>query len=94
MLSNFQVNQQTAFIDLSQVYGPTIEKSESLRSHNLGRLKTEIIDGQEFGVQEQRKGSTACSGRPNVTYCFDRGTVKTKNIKNTEIIMIIKKCCF
>jgi len=55
------------------VYGPTAAKADSLRSHELGRLKTEMIDGQEFGVQEQRKGSTFCGGRTNVTYCFDRG---------------------
>jgi len=94
MLSNFQVNQQTAFLDLSQVYGPTIEKADSLRSHTLGRLKTETIDGLEFGVQEKRNGSTFCSGRPNVTFCFDRGTVKTKNITNMEIIMIFKNVVF
>ncbi|XP_060868860.1 chorion peroxidase-like isoform X2 [Metopolophium dirhodum] len=67
------VNQQTAFVDASQVYGPTAAKADSLRSHKLGRLKTEMIDGQEFGAQDQRNGSTFCGGRTNVTYCFDRG---------------------
>jgi len=62
------------------VYGPTAAKANSLRSHKLGRLKTEMIDGQEFGAQDQRNGSTFCGGRLNVTYCFDRGTVKNKNI--------------
>lgn len=49
-----------------------------------------MIDGQEYGAQDQRNGSTFCGGRLNVTYCFNRGTVKTKNITNMEIIMIFK----
>lgn len=73
------------------MYGPTDAKADSLRSHKSGRLKTEMIDGQEFGVQVQRNGSTLCSGRPNVKYCFDRGrSSKTKKITKLEIIMIFK----
>jgi len=76
------------------VYGPTAAKADSLRSGKLGRLKTEMIDGQEYGAQDQRNGSTFCGGRFNVTYCFDRGTVKTKNITNMEIITIFKNVVF
>lgn len=61
------------------MYGPTAIKADSLRSHELGKLKTEIINGQEFGAQQQRNGSKFCGGRNNVNYCFNRGTVKTKN---------------
>ncbi|XP_025198953.1 peroxidase-like [Melanaphis sacchari] len=67
------VNQQTAFVDASQLYGPTAAKAASLRSNKFGKLKTQEIDGQEFGVQVARNGSKFCSGRNNVTYCFDRG---------------------
>ncbi|XP_060850506.1 peroxidase-like isoform X2 [Rhopalosiphum padi] len=67
------VSQQTAFVDASHLYGPTAAKAASLRSNELGKLKTEMIDGQEFGVQVSRNGSTFCTGRSNVTYCFDRG---------------------
>ncbi|XP_026823507.1 chorion peroxidase-like isoform X2 [Rhopalosiphum maidis] len=67
------VNQQTVFIDASQLYGPTAGKAASLRSNEFGKLKTSKIDGQEFGVQASRNGSKFCAGRSNVTYCFDRG---------------------
>ncbi|XP_022170860.1 peroxidase-like [Myzus persicae] len=66
------VNQQTAFLDASQIYGSTVAKADSLRSHDLGKLKTDMIDGQEFCPQKQRNGSF-CDGRTNVTYCFDGG---------------------
>lgn len=88
MLYIFQVNQQTAFLDASQIYGSTVAKADSLRSHDLGKLKTDMIDGQEFCPQKQRNGSF-CDGRTNVTYCFDGGTAKTKIIiMNIEFIMI------
>jgi len=76
------------------LYGPTAAKAASLRSNELGKLKTEMIDGQEFGVQVSRNGSTFCTGRSNVTYCFDRGTVTIKkyykNINHYNILI----CCF
>lgn len=75
----FQLNQQTAFVDASQLYGPTPQKAASLRSNQGGKLKTEEIHGEKFGIQVQRNGSKFCGGRNNVTYCFNRGTVKIKN---------------
>jgi len=73
------LNQQTAFVDASQLYGPTPQKAASLRSNQGGKLKTEEIHGEKFGIQVQRNGSKFCGGRNNVTYCFNRGTVKIKN---------------
>ncbi|XP_050059188.1 peroxidase-like isoform X3 [Aphis gossypii] len=69
-------NQQTAFIDASQLYGPTPKKAASLRSFQGGKLKTEEINGQKFGIQVQRNGSKLCGGRNNVNYCFNRGDVR------------------
>lgn len=37
-----------------------------------GKLKTEIINEQEFCVQ-QKRNSTICNGRDNVCVCFDHG---------------------
>jgi len=84
------MNQQTAFVDASQLYGSTSEKADSLRSKHGGKLKTEKINGEKFGIQVQRNGSKFCGGRNNVTYCFDRGTVKIKNINHNNIL----KYCF
>ncbi|KAE9538939.1 hypothetical protein AGLY_005521 [Aphis glycines] len=70
------LNQQTVFVDASQLYGPTPQKAASLRSHQGGKLKTEEINGEKFGIQVQRNGSKFCGGRNNVNYCFNRGDVR------------------
>lgn len=68
------------------MYGPTPQKAASLRSNQGGKLKTEKINGEKFGIQVQRNGSKFCGGRNNVTYCFNRGTVKIKNINHYYIL--------
>lgn len=70
------MNQQTAFVDASQLYGSTPQKAASLRSNKGGKLKTEEINGEKFGIQVQRNGSKFCGGRNNVTYCFNRGDIR------------------
>lgn len=66
------MNQATAFIDASQLYGHTPEKAASLRTFIDGRLITEKINGQAFNPQQVRNG-TACAGRNGVDVCFDGG---------------------
>lgn len=69
------MNQASAFIDLSHVYGHTAEKAATLRSNVGGKLKIGIINGQEFCPQKERSGSF-CDGRNGVSVCFDTGNIK------------------
>ncbi|XP_025418034.1 peroxidase-like [Sipha flava] len=78
------INQATAFVDASQLYGHNNIKAASLRSNVDGKLKTEMINGQRFCVQ-QKRNSTFCDGRDNVCVCFDHGDVR--NNQNLGIII-------
>jgi len=40
-----QLNEQTAYIDLSQVYGATPYEADSLRAHKFGKLKSSSYEG-------------------------------------------------
>jgi len=70
------MNKATAFIDSSQFYGHSQEIAESLRTFKDGKLKTHIIDGQEFCRLRKRNGSLICDGRDNVDVCFDAGNTQ------------------
>lgn len=72
---SYQINQASAFIDISQVYGSTDTKASSLRTHVHGKLKVDIINEQQFSVQKQRNNSLFCDGRNDVSVCFDGGTM-------------------
>lgn len=70
------MNQATSFIDASQLYGHTIDTAISIRTFNGGRLKTDIINGQEFCPQKKRYfGSFLCDEREDVGVCFEAGNV-------------------
>lgn len=69
------MNQATSFIDLSQLYGPTQSKANSLRTFKSGKLITDIINEHEFCPQLNRNGSLICDERDNVGVCFDGGII-------------------
>lgn len=71
------MNQATAFIDASQLYGHTPEKAASLRTFIDGKLITKEINGQSFNPIQERNG-TACAGRDRVAVCFDGGIFITR----------------
>lgn len=41
-------NAITAYLDLTQVYGGDVERNEALRATSGGRMRSQIVDGQEF----------------------------------------------
>ncbi|WP_329080532.1 MULTISPECIES: peroxidase family protein [unclassified Streptosporangium] len=45
---DFRKNTSTQEIDLCQIYGLTEEKTHLLRAHQDGRLKSQLIDGEEY----------------------------------------------
>ncbi|CAI6343920.1 unnamed protein product [Macrosiphum euphorbiae] len=67
------MNQATAFIDASQLYGHKQDTAESIRSFDGGKLKTDIINGHEFCPRKKRQGSLICDDRENVNICFEAG---------------------
>ncbi len=57
--ADFRQNTSTQEIDLCQIYGLGPEQTRMLRSLSGGRLKSQLIDGEEFPVflfQERRPG--------------------------------------
>ncbi|XP_022170843.1 peroxidase-like isoform X2 [Myzus persicae] len=67
------MNQATSFIDASQLYGHKLDKANSIRSFNGGRLLTDVINENEYCPLRKRKGSLVCDGRDNVDVCFEAG---------------------
>jgi prostaglandin-endoperoxide synthase 2 len=47
-LTDFRKNDSNHEIDLCQIYGVNVEKTNLLRSHRGGRLKSQLIDGEEY----------------------------------------------
>ncbi len=48
--SKFRENQSNHGIDLIQVYGMDVKQTSALRAHLGGRLKSQMIDGEEYGA--------------------------------------------
>lgn len=69
------MNQATSFIDASQLYGHKPDTAKSIRTFSGGKLKTDIIRGNEFCPQKERGGSLLCDDRDNVNVCFEAGNV-------------------
>jgi len=47
-LQDYRKNESNHEIDLCQIYGVNVDKTNLLRSHQDGRLKSQLIGGQEY----------------------------------------------
>lgn len=47
-LTDYRKNESNHEIDLCQIYGVNVDKTNLLRSHQGGRLKSQVIDGEEY----------------------------------------------
>jgi prostaglandin-endoperoxide synthase 2 len=47
-LADYRKNESNHEIDLCQIYGRNIDATNLLRSHHSGRLKSQLINGQEY----------------------------------------------
>ncbi|HEY6887014.1 MAG TPA: peroxidase family protein [Solirubrobacter sp.] len=47
-LTDYRKNESNHEIDLCQIYGVNADKTELLRAHEGGRLKSQLIDGEEY----------------------------------------------
>ncbi|RWS22747.1 chorion peroxidase-like protein [Leptotrombidium deliense] len=65
-----QLNQVTAYLDGSAVYGSTAEQTQQLREFSGGRLKVSQINGEEF--LPFAGNDTACAA-PQGQHCFLAG---------------------
>ena len=66
-----QLNQLTHFLDASQVYGPSEEKTLRLREFVGGRLAISVIEGRPFLPQDPN--ARGCIGRSYGATCFVSG---------------------
>lgn len=67
-----QMNQATHFLDGSQLYGTTFERTSSLRSFTNGLLEYTMIDGREFLPKSDRPEEEC----PREEVCFKSGDVR------------------
>lgn len=67
-----QLNQATHFLDGSQIYGTSFERSSSLRSFTNGQLETTKINGKEFLPKSDRPEEEC----PTEKLCFKSGDVR------------------
>jgi prostaglandin-endoperoxide synthase 2 len=47
-LTDYRKNESNHEIDLCQIYGVNVDKTNLLRAHRGGRLKSQVIDGEEY----------------------------------------------
>lgn len=66
------MNQATAFIDASQLYGHTADKARTIRNEKDGKLITSVINGQHY-CPLLKRNDLFCDGRDNVQACCDGG---------------------
>ncbi|XP_067143854.1 peroxidase-like [Centruroides vittatus] len=81
--SREQINQLTAFLDGSNVYGSTEEEANSLRSFKEGKLKILKLHGEQFLPQEQHK-SEDCAIQEQA--CFLAGDERVNEQINLAIM--------
>ena len=79
-LTDWRKNESNHEIDLCQIYGRTIEQTNLLRSLSGGRLKSQMIDGEEYPefLFEPRTGAgdpTGPSGAPAISATCSAGEV-------------------
>lgn len=66
------MNQATAFIDASQLYGHTSSKARTIRTQTGGKLITSVRKGQHY-CPLLRRNDLFCNDRDNVQACCDGG---------------------
>lgn len=87
-----QLNQASAFIDGSVVYGSTVEKVESLRSFKDGQLKMFVTKDNRtlLPVNEDPKdGCNEADENAKGRYCFDSGDARSnENLHLTSMHLL------
>lgn len=70
------MNQATAFIDASQLYGHTTSKAKTIRTRTDGKLITSVKNGQHY-CPLLKRNDLFCNDRDNVQACCDGGNAVT-----------------
>lgn len=71
--NDWRRNESNHEIDLCQIYGRSEDKTSLLRSQEGGRLKTQVIDGEEYPVFlfQPRQAGEPCVLKPEFEGLFD-----------------------
>lgn len=70
-----QLNQLTAYLDASNIYGSTEDDAKALRSLEGGRLASSVIN-QEVVLPRQSVGTQECNGENTNFNCFRGGDAR------------------
>src|SRR4051794_28185581 len=76
-LTDWRKNESNHEIDLCQIYGVNPDRTELLRSHEGGRLKSQLIDGEEYPAFyfEPRGAGGALVVKPEFAQLHDPGFI-------------------
>jgi prostaglandin-endoperoxide synthase 2 len=72
-LTDFRKNQSNHELDMCQIYGRTIDQTNLLRSQDGGRLKSQLIEGEEYPpfLFQQRRAGDPLVFKPEFVGLFD-----------------------
>ena len=79
-LTDYRKNESNHEIDLCQIYGRNIDATNLLRSFDGGRLKSQVIDGEEypeFLFAATREPVSRSSSSPSSMGCSTRRSSPT-----------------
>ncbi|XP_074028960.1 salivary peroxidase/catechol oxidase isoform X2 [Leptinotarsa decemlineata] len=82
---NEQINQATHYLDGSQIYGATFEKSSNLRTHVDGKLKAITIQGEEY-LPLSANPTEDCQVDTNTSLCFISGDPRVNFLPHLTVL--------
>uniref|UniRef100_A0A182KC14 Heme peroxidase 1 n=1 Tax=Anopheles christyi TaxID=43041 RepID=A0A182KC14_9DIPT len=82
-----QINAVSHFLDLSVVYGNTVQESQALREPNSGLLKVEARDGQDWPPRHPN-ASTTCTLKTPADACYLTGDGRANQSPHLAILQI------
>lgn len=82
-----QMNEATAFLDGSHIYGISKKESEDLRAYKDGLLKTSLINGEAH--LQFRTNTTTCGNRRLRFFCFKTGDTRSDQHPGSTLLHIV-----
>uniref|UniRef100_A0A182QHL0 Peroxidase n=1 Tax=Anopheles farauti TaxID=69004 RepID=A0A182QHL0_9DIPT len=80
-----QLSSVTAFLDLSVVYGNTVEQSDSLRLHSGGQMQVEERHGKVWPPRHPN-GTTTCDLEDDSEACYLTGDVRSNQSPHLTLL--------
>jgi peroxidase len=76
-------NAISAYLDLTQVYGGDVDRNEALRATSGGRMRSQIVDGQEFLPFNDNLPAPVSMAMGNIPNTFAAGDIRA----NEQVIL-------